>query len=109
MSRASHGQPEFGSNAQWYAPLDFISCVQTCMSSWISSGATSLRVQDSCQCGFGGATGWVSALAPFAPREPSLDPKTFLKKGIVQVNSGRAARCLAACVVGGRGGAEGLQ
>jgi hypothetical protein len=76
-----------------------------CTSSWISSGATSLRVQDSCQRGFGGAAGWLSAWPAFAARDPSLDPKTFLKKGIVQVNSEVARWCLAACAVSG---AEGL-
>ena len=50
------------------------------MSSWISSGATSLRVHDSSQRGFGGAAGSVEVLAAFCL---SFDVKTFLKKGIV--------------------------
>jgi hypothetical protein len=64
-----------------HIPLDFISCVQTWISSWISSGATSLRVHDSSHRGFGGATGSGAALAPFCL---SLDVKTFLKNGILR-------------------------
>lgn len=64
-------------------PLDFISCVQPWINSWISSGATSLRDQDSSHRGFGLATGssWLAALE--AERGPSLDLKTFLKNGIL--------------------------
>jgi hypothetical protein len=65
-----------------HVPLVFISCVQTWMSSWISSGATSLRVHDSSQRGFGGATGSGAVLAPFCL---SLEWKTFLKKGMLKV------------------------
>jgi hypothetical protein len=69
-----------------YVPLDFISCVQTWISSCISSGATSLRDHDSSQRGFGFAAG--SALSPYLPafeanRGPSFDLKTFLKNGIL--------------------------
>lgn len=76
------GQPGRGVDA----PLDFISCVQPCISSWISSGATSLRVHDSSQRGFGCATGssWSPYLPAFeAERGPSLDLKTFLKNGML--------------------------
>ena len=90
-----------------HTPLDFISWVQTCISSWTSSGWTCLRVQDSCQCGLGGAAESLAALAAFAARAASLDPKTFLKKGMVEVNSGSAPLCRAAYAVGGRYGAEG--
>ena len=61
-------------------PLDFISCVQTWTSSWISSGATSLRVHDSSQRGLGGAAGSRSDLADFCL---SFELKTFLKNGIL--------------------------
>jgi hypothetical protein len=71
-----------------HVPLDFISCVQTWMSSWISSGATSLRVHDSSQRGLGGASGSGAALAPFCL---SLEWKTFLKKGMLAM-----AGCVAA-------------
>jgi hypothetical protein len=92
---------------QLHTPLDFISWVQTWISSWTSSGWTCLRVQDSCQCGLGGAADSLAALAAFAARAASLDPKTFLKKGMVEVNSGAAPLCRAAYAVGGRYGAEG--
>jgi hypothetical protein len=49
----------------------------------------------------------LAALAAFAARAASLDPKTFLKKGMVEVNSGAAPLCRAAYAVGGRYGAEG--
>jgi len=92
-----------------HMPLDFISWVQTCTSSWISSGATSLRDHDSSQRGFGGAAGCCSPYlaALEAAREPSLDLKTFLKKGMLGVRSRRAAAtCRAACEAGdGPGGA----
>lgn len=94
------------SDAQLHKPLDFSSCVHMCMSSWISSGATSLRVHDCSQCGLGGAVGWSSAWPAFAARDPSLEPKTFLKKGILEVNSQSRRGCLAACAVSG---AEELQ
>jgi hypothetical protein len=66
-------------------PLDFISWVQTWTSSWISSGATSLRVQDSSQRGFGGAAGSGAVLAPLCL---SFDVKTFLKNGILRYGGG---------------------
>ena len=66
-----------------HVPLDFISCVQTWMSSWISSGATSFRVHDSSQRGFGGATGSGAVLAPFCL---SFEWKTLLKKGMLAYN-----------------------
>jgi hypothetical protein len=105
MSSAGACQPRACSNARANAPLDLSSCVHMCTSSWMSSGATSLRVHDSCQRGFGGAAGWLSALPAFAARDASLDPNTFLKKGIVQVSPRVARWCLAACA---GGGAEGL-
>jgi len=108
-------------HSQWrlYVPLDFISCVQTWISSCISSGATSLRDHDSSHRGFGCATGsaWFPALD--ADRGPSFDLKTFLKKGIIlrgrgephvgssgirywrQMRAGRGAAC---CVGGGDSG-----
>jgi len=64
-------------------PRDFISWVQTWISSCISSGATSLRDHASSQRGLGGATGAASCPTLEAAREGSLDLKTFLKKGIV--------------------------
>lgn len=66
-----------------HVPLDFISCVQTCISSWISLGATSVRDHASSQRGFGGVIGASSLPALAADREPSFDLKTFLKKGIL--------------------------
>lgn len=92
-------------------PLDFISWVQTCMSSWISSGATSLRDQASSQRGFAGAAELPSP-APYlaaleADRAPSLDLKTFLKKGMLAVTSQAAVTGRAACAAGGgRGGRQ---
>jgi hypothetical protein len=68
-------------NCNVHSPLDFISRVQTWISSWISSGATSLRVQDSSQRGFGGAAGAGAVLAPFCL---SFEVKTFLKNGILR-------------------------
>jgi hypothetical protein len=62
-------------------PLDFISCVQTWTSSWISSGATSVRVHDSSQRGFGGAAGAGADLDDFCL---SFELKTFLKKGMLR-------------------------
>ena len=62
-------------------PLDFISCVQMCTSSWISSGATSLRDHDSSHRGRG-AAGSLLASALDPDREGSFDLKTFLKKGM---------------------------
>lgn len=69
-----------------HLPLDFISCVQTWMSSWISSGATSLRVHDSSQRGFGGAAGSGAVFAPFCL---SLEAKTFLKNGMARCGAVR--------------------
>lgn len=74
-----------------HVPLDFISWVQTWMSSCISSGATSLRDHASSHRGFGCATGW-SPLSAYlaaleAERGPSLDLKTFLKKGMADRGS----------------------
>jgi hypothetical protein len=67
-----------------HIPLDFISCVHTCMSSCISSGATSLRDHASSHRGLGGAIACSFACLAVldAVRGPSLDLKTFLKKGI---------------------------
>ena len=70
-------------------PLDFISCVQTCINSRISSGATSLRDHASSHLGFGGATGPPFCRSAYFPAfdadlEPSLGLKTFLKKGIMK-------------------------
>jgi hypothetical protein len=62
-------------------PLDFISCVQKWTSSWISSGATSLRDHDSSQRGLG--AGWELGSALELLREASFDLKTFLKKGML--------------------------
>jgi hypothetical protein len=62
-------------------PLDFISCVQTCTSSWISSGATSLRDQASSHRGRGAGSLLASALDP--DLEGSFDLKTFLKNGML--------------------------
>lgn len=79
-----------------------------CMSSCTSWGSTSLRDHDSSHRGLGGATGWLLASPAFAARDPSLEPKTFLKKGIVmEVNSRSAPSSLAACAVGGRGRSRG--
>lgn len=68
---------------QCYMPRDFISCVQTWTSSCISSGATSLRDHDSSHRGLGGAIGSVLFPTLDPDRDPSLDLKTFLKKGML--------------------------
>jgi hypothetical protein len=81
LLRVSHGYRVIRPGA--CIPLDFISCVQTWISSWISSGSTSLRDQDSSQRGFGFATGSSLWAALEADRAPSLDLKTFLKNGMV--------------------------
>ena len=63
-------------------PLDFISCVQTWTSSWISSGATSLRDHASSHRGRGAGVLLASALDP--DLEASFGLKTFLKKGMLR-------------------------
>jgi len=71
-------------------PLDLSSWVHTWTSSWISSGATSLRDHDSSHRSLSGA-GWPlaplsSCLRPLAVRDPSLDLK-MLKKGMAGYGS----------------------
>lgn len=87
-----------------HLPLDFISCVQTWMSSWISSGATSLRVHDSSQRGFGGAAGSGAVFAPFCL---SLEVKTFLKKGMARCGAVRGRGRVRGRGGGGSGGGVG--
>lgn len=66
-------------------PLDFISCVQTCTSSWISSGATSVRDHASSHRGRGAGSLLASALDP--DLEGVFDLKTFLKNGMARAAS----------------------
>jgi hypothetical protein len=63
-------------------PLDFISCVQKWTSSWISSGATSLRDHAFSQRGLGAASSELGSAFELL-REASFDLKTFLKKGML--------------------------
>ena len=69
-------------------PLDFISWVQKWTSSWISSGATSLRDHAFSQRGLGACDSELGSAIELL-REASLDLKTFLKKGML---GGRGAQ-----------------
>lgn len=83
MSESIAGKTGEVRAATAYIPLDFNSWVQIWMSSWTSSGATSLRDHDSSHRGLGGGSGWLSASSNFPFLPPSRGLKTFAKNGIV--------------------------